>query len=73
MLYRWSQSEQQSLDYGDFYRRNGSIASSQGGQSESNVRVVRFRKIGGTNVANLLLSSLNFKLYEKIRSRKCPL
>uniref|UniRef100_A0A915PNM0 Tight junction protein ZO-1 n=1 Tax=Setaria digitata TaxID=48799 RepID=A0A915PNM0_9BILA len=45
---RWSQSERQSIDYGDFHRRNGSTANSQGSQNEIGVRTVRFRKIGGS-------------------------
>ncbi|VDK87870.1 unnamed protein product, partial [Onchocerca ochengi] len=45
---RWSQSERQSVDYGDFHRRNGSIANSQSSQGETGVRTVRFRKIGGS-------------------------
>uniref|UniRef100_A0A0R3RV22 PDZ domain-containing protein n=1 Tax=Elaeophora elaphi TaxID=1147741 RepID=A0A0R3RV22_9BILA len=45
---RWSQSERQSIDYGDFHRRNGSIANSQSSQADSGIRTVRFRKIGGS-------------------------
>ncbi|KAM3721963.1 Tight junction protein [Dirofilaria immitis] len=45
---RWSQSERQSIDYGDFHRRNGSIANSQSSQGDVGVRTVRFRKIGGS-------------------------
>uniref|UniRef100_A0A915BRN7 Tight junction protein ZO-3 n=1 Tax=Parascaris univalens TaxID=6257 RepID=A0A915BRN7_PARUN len=44
---RWPQADQQSLDYGEFYRRNGSVSSSQG-QTENSVRVVSFRKVGGS-------------------------
>ncbi|EFO28081.2 hypothetical protein LOAG_00393 [Loa loa] len=45
---RWSQSERQSIDYGDFHRRNGSITNSQSSQGDVGVRTVRFRKIGGS-------------------------
>uniref|UniRef100_F1KS33 Tight junction protein ZO-3 n=1 Tax=Ascaris suum TaxID=6253 RepID=F1KS33_ASCSU len=44
---RWPQADQQSVDYGEFYRRNGSVSSSQG-QTENSVRVVSFRKVGGS-------------------------
>ncbi|KAK6105611.1 PDZ domain (Also known as DHR or GLGF) family protein [Brugia pahangi] len=45
---RWSQSERQSIDYGDFHRRNGSITNSQSSQSDVSIRTIRFRKIGGS-------------------------
>ncbi|CAG9539268.1 unnamed protein product [Cercopithifilaria johnstoni] len=45
---RWSQSERRSIDYGDFHRRNGSIANSQSSQGDCSIRTVRFRKIGGS-------------------------
>ncbi|VDM45101.1 unnamed protein product [Toxocara canis] len=44
---RWPQADQQSLDYGEYYRRNGSLSSGQG-QANNSVRVVSFRKIGGS-------------------------
>ncbi|VDK48397.1 unnamed protein product [Anisakis simplex] len=44
---RWPQSEPQSVEYSDYYRRNGSASSSQG-YSDSNVRIVSFRKVGGS-------------------------
>uniref|UniRef100_A0AAF5Q0W3 Uncharacterized protein n=2 Tax=Wuchereria bancrofti TaxID=6293 RepID=A0AAF5Q0W3_WUCBA len=45
---RWSQSERQSIDYGDFHRRNGSTTNSQSSQSDMGIRTIRFRKIGGS-------------------------
>ncbi|KHN81113.1 Tight junction protein ZO-3 [Toxocara canis] len=35
---RWPQADQQSLDYGEYYRRNGSLSSGQG-QASNSVRV----------------------------------
>lgn len=48
VLLRWSQSQSEhpSADYGDYCKRNGSIASSHG-NVDYEVRTIRFHKEGG--------------------------